>query len=375
MDLRTRLTRLARIVNAASPVVSVYLKTRWSDEHQRDRVRVFVKNEIEKARRAHGDVAFGSDLAWIEAEVEELVSQARFDDAHGIALFACGALGLREVLPLRVPFDDAFVVSDAPFLPPLARAVETAPPEVVAFVDGESARLIPVGPEGTGKEVALESYVPGHHRRGGWANLAMSRYQRHIQDHRERHYEAVADALQHVVESHGIDRIVLAGEARNVSLFRQHLPDWVTSRVAGSIAGSRHEPAAALIARASELLAEVENREAVETVDRVLTEAAKGGRAVVGVTAALEAVSRQAARRLYLLKGFSERGRECIQCGTLQTGTDGACGVCHGATKTVDLESAMVDRVVAAGGNVSTLERHDELTRLGGVAASLRYSL
>ncbi|PYM86493.1 MAG: hypothetical protein DME09_02135, partial [Candidatus Rokuibacteriota bacterium] len=148
MDLRTRLTRLARIVNAASPVVSVYLKTRWSDEHQRDRVRVFVKNEIEKARRAHGDVAFGSDLAWIEAEVEELVSQARFDDAHGIALFACGALGLREVLPLRVPFDDAFVVSDAPFLPPLARAVETAPPEVVAFVDGESARLIPVGPEG-----------------------------------------------------------------------------------------------------------------------------------------------------------------------------------------------------------------------------------
>ena len=46
-----------------------------------------------------------------------------------------------------------------------------------------------------------------------------------------------------------------------------------------------------------------------------------------------------------------------------------------GATKTVDLESAMVDRVVAAGGNVSTLERRDGLTRLGGVAASLRYSL
>src|SRR5438477_641056 len=127
--------------------------------------------------------AFGADLAWIEAEVEELVSQARFDDAHGIALFACGALGLREVLPLRVPFDDAFVVSDAPFLPPLARAVETAPPEVVAFVDGESARLIPVGPEGTGKEVALESYVPGHHRRGGWANLAMAREPRHLRDH------------------------------------------------------------------------------------------------------------------------------------------------------------------------------------------------
>jgi peptide chain release factor subunit 1 len=375
MDLRTQLTRLGRIVNAPSPVVSVYLNTRWSDEHQRERVRVFVRNEIEKARRAHGDTALDSDLAWIEAEVGELISQARYADARGIALFACGALGLREVLPVRVPFDDAFVVSDAAFLLPLAGALETAPPAVIAFVDSESARLIPVGPEGTGEEVALKSHVPGHHRRGGWANLAMSRYQRHIQDHRERHYEAVADALQHVVESHGIERIVLAGEARNVSLFRQHLPDRVTSRVAGSIPGSRQEPAAVLIARASELLAGVEDREAVEAVDRLLTEAAKGGRAVVGVTAVLEAVSWRAARRLYLLKRFSERGRECTQCGTLQTGPDGACGVCHGATKTVDLESAMVDRVVAAGGTVTTLDRHDELARLGGVAAGLRYPL
>jgi peptide chain release factor subunit 1 len=374
MDLSVKLRELARIETAPAPLVSVYLNTRWSDEHQRDRARIFAKKELERARQNSAG-ALDRDLDWIEARVGEVLTQAPFPGAHGVALFACHALGLREVLPIRLSVEDAFVVGDAPYLTPLAHALETAPSTLIAFVDGANARLISAGAEGAAEEVTLQSEVPGHHRRGGWANLAMSRYQRHIQDHRERHYEAAAVALQHVVEAHGTERIVLAGEARNVALFRRHLPDHVAGRIAGSIPGAGYEPAAALIARASELLAKVEAREAVEAVDRVITEAAKGGRAVVGTTATLEAVGRPAARRLYLLRSFSETGRECTACGTLQTGTSGACGVCHSETRPVDLGRELVDRVLAAGGTVSTLERHDELARLGGVAASLRYPL
>jgi peptide chain release factor subunit 1 len=374
MDLSAKLHELARIVNTPESLVSVYLNTGWSDEHQRDRARIFVKNKLEKARQTSAG-ALDGDLDWIEARVGEVLTQARFPDAHGVALFACHALGLREVLPVPASVEDAFVVGDAPFLTPLAQALETAPSALIAFVDSAHARLIPLDAEGPGEEVTLQSDVPGHHRRGGWANLAMSRYRRHIQDHRDRHYEAVAVALQHVVEAHGTARIVLAGEARNVALFRRHLPDHVAGQIAGSIPGVGYEPAAALVLRARELLAKVEAREAVEAVDRVITEAAKGGRAVVGITATLEGVSRPAARRLYLLRNFSEMGRACTACGTLQTGPSGACGVCHSETRPVDLGRELVDRVIATGGTVSTLERHDELARLGGVAASLRYPL
>jgi hypothetical protein len=52
MNLRDRLIRLAKIERAETPVVSVYLNTRWADEHQRDRVQVFLKNALAKARRA-----------------------------------------------------------------------------------------------------------------------------------------------------------------------------------------------------------------------------------------------------------------------------------------------------------------------------------
>lgn len=192
IDVNARLTALAKIRGARTPVVSVYLNTRWADEHQRERVRVFLKNEIRRARAAAG---LDADLDWIQAQGESLITQARFPDAHGVALFACEGLGLREIIPLGVPFENAFVVADAPFLRPLAAALEEAPSTLIVFVDGESARLIPLSAEGAGEEVALQSDVPGHHRRGGWALLAQSRYQRHIPDHRGRHFEAVAEAL------------------------------------------------------------------------------------------------------------------------------------------------------------------------------------
>src|SRR3990172_3086778 len=210
--LSARLAALARITRAPSPVVSVYLGTRWADEHQRERVRVFLANEIKKARALPGS-ALGEDLDWIAAQGEALVQQTLFPGATGVVLFACGPLGLREALPVRAAVEDTFVVNDAPYLRRLAEIVRETPSALVVFVDGESARLIQVGTDGVGAEVTLESDVPNRHRQGGWRLLAQTRFQRHIEEHRGRHFDAVAATLADVADEHGVDHIVLAGEA------------------------------------------------------------------------------------------------------------------------------------------------------------------
>jgi len=374
MDVRGRLTKLARITGAAAPVVSVYLNTRWGDEQQRDRVRVFLKNEIRKARKSAGDQGIESDLDWIQSEGEALVTQARFPDAQGVALFACQDLGLREVIPVRVPFENAFVVADAPFLRPLAALLEKTPSALVVFVDGESARLMPLDAEGAGEEVTLESEVPGRHRRGGWAQLAQSRYQRHIQDHRGRHFEAVTEALAQLAGANGVERIVMAGEPRTIEVFEKRLPRRIATRIVGSISGARHESAGVLLRRAAEFLAHLEGGE-VSAVDAVLTEAAKSGRAVAGLEETLEAVGRGAVHRLYLLESFNVPGGVCVECGALRSTADAACRLCGKATRATELGGAMVDRVIAAGGKVETIGVHQGLARVGGVAALLRYPL
>jgi len=375
MDVSKELSKLAKIKGAATPVVSVYLNTRWADEQQRERVRVFLKNAIRKARRSGGGPTLDADLDWIQAQGEALVSQAVVPEADGVVLFACQALGLREMLPVRVPFEDAFVVAEAPFLRPLAVLLEEIPAALVVFVDGESARLIPLHPEGAGEEVTLESEVPGRHRRGGWALLAQSRYQRHIQDHRGRHFDAVADALVHLAEGNAVGQIVMAGESRTIGAFRKHLPRRIAERIVGSISAARHESASALLDRASDFLARLERQEEGAGVDAVLAEAAESRRAVAGLEATLEAASRGAVHHLYLLKRFSGPGRACAGCGVLQEGSSATCRRCRKETRAVELGEALVDRVVGLGGMVEMIEAHEGLARVGGVAARLRYPL
>jgi hypothetical protein len=368
------LRALARLTPGAAPVISVYLDTRWSDEHQRERVRVFVKNESRKAAAmAAGQLA--SDLAWIESQAERLVSQTLHPEAPGIALFASEPRELRETIPLAVSCADGFFVADTPRLRPLIDALAEVPRAAVVFIDGQRARFIALAEQGAGDEVVLEAADPvGHHRRGGWAMLLQSRYQRHIQEHRARHFDAVAAALADMVEQQGLRAVVLAGEPRNLAVFRGHLDAAVGARVVGTVAGAHYEAASAFASRALELIRHADTGNQVASVDSVLVDAAGGGRAAAGVDATVEAVNRGTVDRLYILRDWEEAGRLCPACGALQRGVMTACRWCGKPTGPVSLGEAIVQRVIAADGTVESARAHAGLERAGGVAARLRYT-
>jgi peptide chain release factor subunit 1 len=371
-DLAARLRALSRMAPAPSPVVSVYLNTHWTDEHQRERARIFLKNEIRRAR-VGATAELEADLTWVERQGEALVEQsAACPNARAVALFACRSAGLREVLPLRAPVDDFFVVDSATHLRQLAALLETAPLALIALVDGVSARLVPLLADGAGEVVTLEGEVHGRHRQGGWQLLAQSRYQRHIQEQRAHHFDAFAAALTELVDELGVERIVLAGSPRAVAVFRSRLERRIGRMVVGAVAAAAHDAVDVLVERAVELLGRRRAEDEVAEVQEAVVEAAKGGGATAGVEATLDAAARGAVRRLYLLKTFHEDGRRCSACGAIQPGSRGDCRVCGGDTQPLELGEALVERVVATGGSVDMVEA-PWLGRVEGVAALLRY--
>lgn len=372
MDAGARLLALSRLPTAAEPVVSVYLDTRWTDEHQRDRTRAFVRDESRRARAAASGT-LAADLDWIEEQTSMLVAQTRQSAPHGVALFACGAIGLRELVEVDAALDPCFVVDARPYVRPLADAVAATPAALVVFVDAERARLIPLGDDT--EEVVLTDEVEGHHRRGGWALLAQSRYRRRLEQQRTRHFDAVADALGHIAERGGAERIVLAGPTEAVAGFLGRLPQPLAAHVAGTVSGAAWEPARLIAGRAAEVLRHAAQGDAALAVEHVLTEAAKGGRAVAGLAPTLDAVMRGSVRRLFLLKTFRERGATCDHCGALAGTPVTSCPMCGRPPRPVELGEAMVERVTAAGGAVETLADNAALARQGGVAALLRYPL
>ena len=202
-----------------------------------------------------------------------------------------------------------------------------------------------------------------------------SRYRGIMRQHRDRHFEAVAESLAALVEGHGVERIVLAGESRNLAEFRTSLPARIAGKIVGTVEGTRHEPAGALVARASGLLDESQQQRQAEGVDAVLTEAAKSRQAVAGLDETLDAVNRGAVHRLYVTRSFRPFGCACAGCGALAGGDGPDCQLCGNPTTRVELSQAMADRVLAARGRVEVIDRHARLAEVGGVAAMLRYPL
>jgi peptide subunit release factor 1 (eRF1) len=303
------------------------------------------------------------------------VGQAPEFSVPGAALFACPAAGLREVIASRGPFEPAFVVGVAPYLRPLAGMLSEHPPALVGFVDRERARLIPLTTEGPGEEVVLESAVPGQHRRGGWAQLAQSRYARHIEQHRGEHYDAVVDALGIGVEQREARWVVLAGESETLAALQHRLSPALKSALAGTVRAAWHESAAAIAARADEAVRRVEAEAARQAIAQAVTDAGKGQRAVTGVDDTLAAASRGAVRQLLVLRSFTETGRACTACGMLSRGEGPACPVCHAQTRPVELGDAAVARVLASGGTVAVVTDDAHLATAGGLAAILRFPL
>jgi hypothetical protein len=159
-----------------------------------------------------------------------------------------------------------------------------------------------------------------------------------------------------------------------VALFRDHLPADLVQCVVAVVPGAGHEPMATIAARAAERLAHAEEQADATAIERLLDAAAKGGRAVAGVDATLNAVNRNAIRELYLVPEFERLGVVCESCGALQPSAIGPCRFCAGATQAAELGEAMVSRVLASGGSVGVVQRHAGPTAREGVGAILRYA-
>ena len=49
MDMKSEIRKLARMEDSSSPFCSLYLNTKWDDEQQRERIRLFTKNRLKNA--------------------------------------------------------------------------------------------------------------------------------------------------------------------------------------------------------------------------------------------------------------------------------------------------------------------------------------
>lgn len=346
----TLLRRLADFEPVEAPVLSIYLDMRPHAIGGRPALRDDVLRlgdrlrEIEKTFGPRGpDLdSFRADVARIETYLRDHYPVA----AHGVAIFACSAAGLFEVVETGVPLEFQVSISSTPDLFQLARFLDDEETAVVGIVDTNTARLFVVRGGFVDEREGLDEGSKHFHktRLGG---LNMVRYQRHIEKHRTDFAREAAAEIELLVASEGATRVILAGNQVALPLLRDALSPRVLDLEHEGVRGLNLEVTRDVVAdEIAPVLARAEAESGRIIADQLVDAVRADALGVAGLEDTLAALEHAQVDVLVLVSG---------------------------APLDADTRANLVRLAVITAADVEVVEAHDVLERLGGVGALLRF--
>jgi peptide chain release factor subunit 1 len=314
-----------------------------------------------------------------------LLEHSDWDDgARGLAIFVSNGRDLFEILKLAVPVASLVAVEATPYVEPLT-AVAPSRAICVALVDRARARIF-LGDEGGLDEIVHErdDDVPGRHDQGGWSQ---PRYQRHIEDHVDRHLNDVAAKLLELYKEGRVERLVIGSTEEMLPRILDHLHAYLRERFAGRIDVDINTANADQVRDlVGAVLEEEDRRREAELFERLRRELAVGGRAAYGLEGTLAAVNEARVEVLFAKPDLVEPGVFCPKCGWLgvppQPGGGNPLAEAAGPECPLDGEALehtdnivekAVERAILLSAEVWMPRFQDDLDRLGGIAALLRF--
>ena len=375
MDIKKEIRKLAKIPETDYPFLSLYLNTKWEDEKQRGRVRLFVKNELKEAQKSIKEEekirkSLQNDSEKVQRYIEGLIHRAYDERFKGIAIFACSGIRAFIIYRSSIPFENQFTISSKPSLRQLVQISDENKSAIAVMVDTDRAKIFEMSLGEIHLESQIESYVPGRHEQGGWSQM---RFQRHIREHMHQHHKGVAEQLIKLFDDERCENIVLIGQEHILASFRALLPERVRDKIKGDFPAKFEEESSNLAEKVIEYLHGEYFKEEHTIVEEVIETALARGAAAVGLRDTIEAINRGQVHRLILDSDLKRQGWQCIKCLALGDITPLSCPFCNSAIETVDLAEEMIRSVINRDGEVDMIKHHPELNKYEGVGAMLRF--
>lgn len=363
--INEQIRQLATRPDSKGPFVTLYIDTARNDEAQRDRIRLFLKNETGRLRETIEEN--GNGLEDAIRQIERYVEDSLEPETRGLAIFAAPKEQFFSPLQLPITVRPELAIGSRPHIRQLTELRQTHPAAALAMVDAKSARLFLVNFGRIEFEIDLENPdTPKRHEQGGWSQANI---QRHLQENIDRHHQRVADALARIVDEGRVrGGVILSGQERNVANFRGFLPKRVDEKVIGVLHLDMHSGVDDVTAACSAL---IRGKARGEAMARVAT--LEGARAAVGFNRVLAALNERRVDSLYIATRAEARGWRCTSCRILGLEVPLGCPGCGQPVRSCDLLEAMILSAEAEGATVSCIDDPSPLDRFEGVGAALRF--
>jgi hypothetical protein len=375
MEITKELQQLAQFSDPMFPVISVYLRTQWSDQAQRAESTAFLDRHLRQASalEVKTDAARQSlerDLARIAQWATQFGNHADYAASVSVALFACAGADLWVEFPSPILFENEFSIADRPALRQLARLDADYTNALVVQIDAQTARVCEVVLGGVRTDTSFsrdDTALPN--------SEGQLRYRRQVQPEAYRHYEEVAAYVTDYCSERPETYVILSGKDEILAPFRQLLPPHVQHRIIDTVSLDRQATHERILRVARRVLKQHERQEDQETVHLLLDSAPRGGLSVLGLADTLVAVNAALVHKLVMHSDFRRRGWRCQECGYIGSTTESSpqCTACNGDVMPVELGEAMVTEVLRHGGLFEPVTPDVRLAAHDGIGALLRH--
>lgn len=360
---------LAGIRGDAAPITSCYLDVDGRRLTRHQDVEQELDSMLREARqRANGHRSVHDDLRRIEAYVHGGLDRS---EMRGLAIFACAASDLWEVIELPVPVRSKVFIDHAPAVGQLESVVQEHESIGVLLADRQLARLFVFELGRLVERTELIDELPRDYDARGLRERGTPEH--HVEELAHQHLRHAARAAFDLWQNRGFHHLAIGAPDAIASELEGALHPYLRERLCGRVhlaVGASH---AEVRAAAEAVEAEVERAREAAFVARLREAAATGRRGVAGLAGALAALGEHRVERLLVSKGFSQEGWRCPETGALAV--VGPTNPANGGPmeRVDDVVEGAIEEALAQGVPVTICVGSADLDVLGCIGALLRY--
>jgi peptide chain release factor subunit 1 len=361
--------RLAAVRGERAPVTSCYLDV----DGRRFLRRQDVEHELERLLRdarthANGDESVQADLQRIEAHIKAGFDRSR---TRGLAIFACSAHELWEVIELPVPVRSQVVINHMPAVGQLEAVVHEHETVGVLLADRQRARFFVFELGELVEHSELIDELPRDVDTRGERERGTPEH--HVEELAHQHLRHAAKVAFELWQNRPFQHLAIGAPDHIANEVESALHPYLRDRLSGRIhvaVGAGHDE---VLTAAEEVERAVDQRNQAREVDRLREAVATGRRGVGGLKDTLAALNERRVERFIVSKGFAEEGWRCPTSKVLAVVGPASPVTGEPMVQVPDVVEEAIEEALTQGVPVMICDGNADLDVLGRVGALLRY--
>ena len=330
-------------------------------EKKLNELRSLLKNSSEKNEKK----CFDENIK----TVKEYLKKNAFT-AGSLCLFVCKKVDFFQAVILPSPVKDIIRIDSAPYIRPLAEFYDDYENVAVVVADNKKVRIFLVASSITGTEEVIKGHIKNHVKVGGWSQ---KRYERRRDNQLSEYAREIIDALIKLDRDEKYGHILLVGSKEILNtVYHNMTKEFQNKTIEKNLDLSKGE--SSVNHDLMILLSDEKHHAAQNYWEHIRTEYLRGGLAVVGLDAVLQAAKDGRVDKVLIDRTLYPLVEQCQNCNSPNTGDTKTCLICGSILPfKASVINELLRMLLQSGAEYHFAVSIQELKDVGGIAALLRY--